>query len=127
MTNNITAHATAQNTQRERTGTSELLELLDELKGSKISDEEHEINTRTLCDTIKTVTSKICEEISYAEENLKESKHLNIDYNAIRYDAIRELAFQIDALTLIIDERIREYQRVPDIFYLYKEEYDKEI
>ena len=125
MVNSTTACAMAKNSQTERTETSELFKLLDEMKNGKIADDDYEMHTRNLCDTLKTVSSKILEEIGDAEEHLAKSKTSETDYHARRYEAIQYLTYQIETLALIIDERISEYQRVPDIFFLYKDEYVK--
>lgn len=103
--------------------TSELMKLLDEMKDSKIADDEHEMHTCNLCETIETITSEIYSKMEDAENDMKKQGKLDVASHNRTYDDIRKLVFKIDTLAIIIKERITEYHNVSDIFYFYKKEY----
>jgi len=120
MANNITALATAQNTQ-----TSELLKLLDKLKDSKIANELHEDRITKLCGAIKTINTYLEEYVEFEKKQLERAKEIGIEYSGNGFDEIRDMAHQVYELAGIIEDMAGEYCWVPEIFYHYKEEYAK--
>ncbi len=93
-------------------------ECLEKLKDSQIVKEDYQMHMGNLCDAIQTITSQIRRNVDYIAGDIKRG-----DYNIENMlNAIKEVSFQIDTVSTIIQEKIsyNDFVELADLIHEYK-------
>ena len=96
-----------------------VLELLEELKDSPISNEDYFLTTMNLCGAVHTIADSISDLVSTLEDHRKKTGVVLEHF----FDWIRERTWQIQSISEAIEGRLQngDFAKFTDLVFHYKE------